>query len=253
MDLSSTRGLGLCGRLRLELHDAETGELVAVRETPNLIVTSGLNALAAAMNWAFVQNYNTSWGSPFASTSGDLADVYGAVGTGNAAVSASDTALSNEVSRSLITNGTNSSNVLTYQFFFGTAAANGTIQEMGVFTGATSQQVTTTAGLTQNQTYTSLSVSATVVSIPSGAVLIINYGGAQVGGIVQQVVTSGTTAVGATTINVSSFVATQSFPTGTIVSYTTGTLLDHALLSPAVVKTAAQTATLSFSMTLQSG
>lgn len=241
---------GLCGVLRFDVFDAETGELVDSRSSRNLIVTSGLTAIASAMNWAFIQNYNSGWGSPFSSASGNLGDVYGAVGTGVTAPAASDTALGNEIGRELVTTGTDSANVLTYQFFYPTNAGNGTVTEMGVFVNATTQQVTLTTGLTLNQTYTSIAVTATTAVIPSGATLTINYGAAS--SLVQNVTTSGSTAAGATTINVNSFTAGSTFAIGTTVAYNTGTLLDHALLSPSVSKTSAQTATLNFSMTLQS-
>lgn len=240
---------GLHGELKLELFDARSGDLVYSSAVPNLIVTSGLNAIAAAMNWSFIQNYNVSWGSPYSSATGNLGDVYGALGTSSATPVAGDTALGNEVGRELVTTGSNASNVLTYQFFFPTTAGNGTITEMGVLVNASTQQVTLTSALTLNQTYTSLAVTATTATIPSGATLIINYGASS---STQAVTTSGTTTAGSTTINVNSFIAGNSFAIGSTVAYNTGTLLDHALLGSAVVKTNAQTATLSFSMTLQS-
>jgi hypothetical protein len=246
-------GLGLRGHLLLELRDAVTGELQEVRENGNLIVTTGLNALATALNWAFIQNYNTGWGSPFASTSGNLGDVFGALGSGTTAVAASQIVLTSEIGRALLTTGTNTSNVLTYQFFFGTAAANGVIQEAGVFVGATSNLTSLTTALNLNQTYTSLAVAALAAAIPSGAAIVINYGGAALSGQTQAVVTSAPASVGATSISVSSFVSIASFPIGSVVAYNTGTLLDRALISPAVTKTANQTATLNLSLTLQSG
>jgi hypothetical protein len=246
-------GLGVRGHLRLEVHDFETGELVEERDVGNLIVTTGLNSLATALNWAFIQNYNTSWGSPFSSASGNLGDVYGAVGTGITTPTAADTSLTSEIGRAILTTGTNSSNVLTYQFFFGTTSANGVIAEVGVFTSAATNQTTLTTALTLNQTYTSLAVAALAGAIPNGAVLTINYGGAQVSGVTQQVTLTSPASLGATSISVASFVAAASFPLTTVVAYNTGTLMDHALISPPVTKTAAQTATLNLSLTLQSG
>jgi hypothetical protein len=253
MGLALDDGFGIKGRLSLELRSAETDLVVARRSADNLIVTTGLNSLATALNWAFVQNYNAGWGSPFSSSSGNLGDVYGAVGTGTSTPSAGQTALDSEVGRALLTTGTNSSTVLTYQFFFGTTSANGVITEAGVFTSASSVQTTLTAGLNQSQVYTSLTVAALPAAIPSGATLTVNYGGAQVSGVTQQVSTTAPASFGATTISVSSFAASASFPSGTVVAYNTGTLLDRALISPSVTKTAAQTATLNLSLTLQSG
>lgn len=253
MGLAVDDGFRIKGVLSLELQDADSGLVVARRRAGNLIVTSGLNSLASALNWAFIQNYNTGWGSPFLSTSGNLGDVYGAVGTGTATPAAGQTALTAEVGRVILTTGTNSSNVLTYQFFFGTTAANGTISEAGVFTNASSLQTTLTASLNQSQVYTSLTVAALPAVIPNGATITINYGGAQVSGVTQQVTTTAQANLGATTISVSSFAASASFPSGTIVAYNTGTLLDRALISPTVTKSAAQTATLNLSLTLQSG
>lgn len=250
VEMSHRDRFGMFGVLRLDVFDAESGDLVDSRSSKNLIVTSGLNVIASALNWAFIQNYNSGWGSPFASTSGNLGDIYGAVGTGVATPVAGDIALGNEIGRELVTTGTDSANVLTYQFFFPTTAGNGTVTEMGVFVQASTQQVTLSSGLTLNQTYTSLAVSATTATIPASSTLIINYGAGT--GQTQSVVTSGITTAGSTTINVSSFTAVSSFAIGTTVAYNTGTLLDHALLSPSVTKTSAQTATLNFSMTLQS-
>jgi hypothetical protein len=253
MGLAVRDGFGIRGELSLVLRDEASGRIVARRRAGNLIVTSGLNSLATALNWAFIQNYNTGWGSPFSSASGNLGDVYGAVGTGTSTPIAAQTGLDSEVGRALLTTGTNTSNVLTYQFFFGTTAANGTISEAGVFTSASSLQTTLTSGLSQSQAYTSLTVAALPAAIPNGSTLTINYGGAQVSGVTQQVVTTAPASLGATTISVSSFAASASFPSGTIVAYNTGTLLDRALISPTVTKTAAQTATLNLSLTLQSG
>lgn len=248
--MESHDGFGLYGVLRLDIYDAETGELIESGSSKNLIVTSGLNAIASALNWAFIQNYNTGWGSPFSSATGNLGDVFGAVGTGVATPVAGDTALGNEIGRVIVTTGTDSANVLTYQFFFPTTAGNGTVTEMGVFVNASTQQVTLATGLTLNQTYTSLSVTATTATIPASSTLIINYGAGT--GQTQAVVTSGITNAGATTISVNSFTSVNTFAIGTTVAYNTGTMLDHALLSPSVTKTSGQTATLNFSMTLQS-
>lgn len=250
MAMNLRDSFGLYGVLRLDVHDALTGELIDSRSSKNLMVTSGLNIIASALNWSFIQNYNAGWGNPFSSASGNLGDIYGAIGTNATTPAAGDTVLGNEVGRELVTTGTDSANVLTYQFFFPTTAGNGTIAEMGVFAQASTQQVTLSTGLTLNQTYTSISVSATTATIPSGASLILGYGSGN--GQTQTIVTSGTTTAGSTTINTSSFIANNSFAVGSVVAYNTGTLLDHALLSPTVVKTSGQTATLNFSMTLQS-
>lgn len=245
--------LGIRGTLTLALFDARTGELEEERVSGNLIVTGGLNTLASALNWAFVQNYNTGWGSPFSASSGNLGDVFGAVGSGVATPVAADTGLANEIGREILTTGTNTSNVLTYQFFFGTSAANGTISEVGVFANATNTTSALTTGLTQNQTYTSLAVTALPAQIPGGSTITLNYGGAQAAGATQSVVTSATASVGATSISVTSFAASATFPIGTVIAYNTGTLIDHALISPTVTKTANQTATLNLALTLQSG
>lgn len=241
------------GVLTLTLYDAATGEKVDERVSGNLIVTSGLNVLASALNWAFVQNYNTGWGNPFSSASGNLGDVFGAVGSGVATPVAADQSLGNEIGREILSTGTNTSNVLTYQFFFGTSVANGTISEVGVFANATNTLTALTTGLTQNQVYTSLAVSPLPAQIPGGSTITINYGGAQASGATQQVVTVGTTSAGATSITVTSFAASATFPITTVVAYNTGTLIDHALVSPTVTKTANQTATLNLALTLQSG
>ena len=109
---------------------AETGER-------NLIVSGGITLLGQEVLWAMIQNYNAGWGSPFSSVT-NLGDVYGALGTGNAAPSSTQTALSAEIGRVIVTNGAFSGTQLVYDFFFGTSQAIGTLVEAGIFLQASS-------------------------------------------------------------------------------------------------------------------
>lgn len=247
MDIRGT--LAVHGRLSLEVQDAETGRVVARRSSPNLIVSAGLTALAQAMNWAFIQEYNSTWGNPYSSTSGDLGPVYGAVGTSSTAPTASDVALGFEVGRQLVTNSAFGGGILTLSFFMPTSVGNGSIVESGVFVGAGLVMPTLTSTLTAGSVYTTLPVSGVTADIPSGSTVTLGYGSSQV----QTLTTTADTPIGATSMSVSSFTANATYSGGTVVAYTPGTLLDHATFSPAVAKTAAQTATLNLSLSLTSG
>ncbi|MFJ5532502.1 hypothetical protein [Streptomyces sp. NPDC093261] len=241
--------LAVHGRLALVVHDAATGEEVDRRESDNLITTAGLNALAAALNWAFIENYNATWGNPFTATSGNLGDVYGAVGTSATAPAAGDAALGFEIGRQLVTNSAYGANQLTLSFFLPTTLGNGNLVEAGVFVGAGLVLPTLTSGLISGTGYTSLPVAGVTKDIPSGSTVTLGYATSQV----QQVTTAADTPVGATTMTVNSFTANANYAAGQYVAYTPGTLLDHATFSPAIPKNDAQTSTLQLTLSLASG
>ncbi len=240
----------LVGRIGLVLRDADSGRVVHESMDENLITTAGLNILAPAINWALIQNYNTSWGSPFSSSQGNLGNVYGALGNSLTTPLAGDTVLGFEVGRSQVTSATGTAPTLTFSFFFGTTQANATLNEAGVFVQATQTATALTTGLTAFQTYTSIAVGALSAAIPNGATMIVGYGNAVT---TQLVVLSAPAALGATSISVTSFIANASYAIGAAVVYNTGTLFDHALVTSPPTKTNAQTATLSLNLTLQSG
>jgi hypothetical protein len=135
------------GRVRLLIFDGakiksyedykrENPEPKKIRVADNLVVNVGLNIIASALNWQFVQNYNAGWGSPYAGQV-NLGDVYGALGTSSTAPAAGDIKLTTEIGRAILSNGGVAGPVLTLDFFFGVAAAVGTITEVGAFAQAT--------------------------------------------------------------------------------------------------------------------
>lgn len=237
--------LGLAGRLRIDVHDRSTGLLVARRAADNLIVTSGITLLGQALNYALVLAENPTWGSPYAAPVGVM---YGAVGTSTTAAAAANTALGAEIGRASVSNAGVGAATLSYDFFLPTTVGNGTINEVGVFGAADLVTPTLTAVVNSGSTYTSLSVSGVTEAIPAAAVLTLGYGT----GTTQQVTTSSPTAVGASTIAVSSFTAAATFTSGQLAAYTPGTLIDRAVLASPVVKTTAQTATINLTLTLTS-
>jgi hypothetical protein len=237
------------GRLALVVHDAATGAEVDRRESGNLITTAGLNALAAALNWAFIQNYNSTWGNPYTAASGDLGDVYGAVGTSSTTPAAGDIALGFEIGRQLVTNSAYGANQLTLSFFLPTGLGNGNITEAGVFVAGGLVLPTLASGLISGTQYTSLPVGGVTKDIPSGSTVTIGYGTNQI----QQVATAADSPVGTTTLSVNSFTANANYSAGAYVAYTPGTLLDHATFSPAIPKNNAQTSTLQLTLSLASG
>jgi hypothetical protein len=238
-------GIACYGRLTLALHDAATGRLVGRRTADNLIVTSGLAALASTLNYALVLSQNASWGSPYTAPGA----FYGAVGTSSTAASAGQTAMVAEIGRSVVSNSAVSAANLTYDFFFGTGQANGTIAEVGTFSGANLLTPALTSALTSGNTYTSLAIAGLVGTIPTASTLTIGYGT----GTTQQVTTTGQVTAGASSVAVSSFVANSAYPATTPVAYTPGTLVDRAVLGTPIVKAASQTMTLELLLTLASG
>jgi len=89
----------------------------SVVEQPNMIVTTGLERLAAL----FAQD-STAFASHIA------------IGTGTTAVTAGDTALETEVDRNALGSDTASGAVATFKAFFSKSEANGsTISEVGLF------------------------------------------------------------------------------------------------------------------------
>ena len=109
------------GRYRLRLTNAR-GERRTTRWFPNTLCNAGLNQVAAWLN----------------NEAPALTPVYGAVGTGSGTIRSTDTTLFSEFAR--ITGGVSSrsTSIVTYEFFFTTSMANGTLSEAGVFLAATS-------------------------------------------------------------------------------------------------------------------
>jgi hypothetical protein len=243
--LTAAEGLACRGRMAITIRDAATGLVVARREAPNVIVTTGIALLAQALNYALVLAENTTWGSPYSPPVGAM---YAAVGTDNTPASAGQTALGAEIGRAVVSNSAVAAGVLTYDFFLPTSLGNGTIRELGTFGAAGLLTPALTSALTSGSTYTTLAVSGVVGTIPSGSTLTLGYST----GTTQTVTTSAPVNIGDTTISVSSFAAAANFAAGTLVAYAPGTLIDRVVLLSPVVKTGAQTATVSLSLTLTS-
>lgn len=235
--------LGARGRLALTLRDAATGRVLRREAADNLIVTSGITLLAQGLNYALVLAENTAWGNPYTAPIGAM---YGAVGTSSTAASAGQTALLAEVGRAVVSNAAVGATTLGYDFFFPTTLGNGSLREVGVLGAANLLTPALTSAVNSGSTYTSLAVGGVVGTIPTSTALTLGYGS----GTTQTVTTSAPVAIGATTIAVSSFVASATFAAGSLVGYAPGTLIDRAVLASPVVKTAAQTLTLNLTLTL---
>ena len=104
------------GAIQMIIHDAATGRIKEVTYVKNMIVTAGKVSLAAGL---------------FNSAKGMI--TYHANGTSAVAPALSDTALTTELARKLISVRSSSSNVFTAQTFFTVTESNGTIREMGLF------------------------------------------------------------------------------------------------------------------------
>ncbi|MGW7001438.1 hypothetical protein ACWGCW_01075 [Streptomyces sp. NPDC054933] len=240
--------LGGHGHLSLVLRDAATGRVEQEAAADNLIVTSGLNAITPALNWAFVQSQNTAWGNPYTATSGNLGNVYGLVGTSNTAPSSGQTSLVAEIGRALVTNSAVVTNQVVLDFFFPPQSANGVIYELGTALSANYVAPLLTTALTSGTPYTSLAISGVTTDIPSGSTVTLGYGTATTATLT----TTSDTPVGATAMAITSYTPSTAFAAGSIVAYTPGTLFDRAILTTPVTKLASQTLSLQLSLTLVS-
>ncbi len=125
---------GLGARFRLRTWDTTPdGErkLAEERIFHNLMVITGLDLVAAVLNWSGIQDQNFGWGSPF--TIINLYPIYGAVGVGVAVPSTGDTQLDTELARLPVTFAAVTGSDFAWDFFFGTTEAVGTITEVGTF------------------------------------------------------------------------------------------------------------------------
>jgi len=237
--------VGIKGRFRFAVF--EDDKLVDERIQENLLVTGGLAILASALNWAFIQNQNAGWGSPYSAV--NLGDTWGGVGTSTTPAAAAQTALLAEIGRAIITNGSVFANNLSYDFFFGLTQANGSISEVGMFAQANLITTTLTSGLTSGSPYSALAVVATTADIPSGSIVIVGYGS----GTTQSWITIGDSPPSDTSLSVTTQNANATYPAGTVVAYLPGTMIDRTVFVTPIVKTNTQTAILEVQLTLVSG
>ena len=131
--VAAEEGMGIVGVITLELF--EDGELVDRRECHNIITLGGFGAFASALNWSGIEDQAANLGL---NTPYFLAPIYGAVGIGTGSLSQSDTALYNELARSVVSQASGVSGQVSWSFFFGSNQAVGTITEAGAFAGADS-------------------------------------------------------------------------------------------------------------------
>jgi 5-methylcytosine-specific restriction endonuclease McrA len=110
--------LKLTGEGYLELTNIYTGKII--RETfTNMVVTAGKNSIADGLRGNEVSNKGII--------------TYCAVGTGTTAPALADTDLETELFRKLISVRSAAANVATFQTFYTTGEANGTLKEAGLF------------------------------------------------------------------------------------------------------------------------
>jgi len=115
------------GACTLILQDAKTGRIKSIDHIKNLITTVGKAAMASGLRGNETNNKGII--------------TYCALGTSAVAPANADTKLTTELFRKLVSVRSDSSNVATFQTFFGTPDANGTLREAGLFGDAASGTV----------------------------------------------------------------------------------------------------------------
>lgn len=106
------------GMVLLELCHVKTGEIERTL-VKNMVVNTGKYAIADALRGTTANNRGII--------------TYCAVGTGSTAPAAGNTKLETELFRKLISVRSFATNVATFQTFFTTSEANGTLREAGLF------------------------------------------------------------------------------------------------------------------------
>lgn len=112
--------LGLRVNVRIDIVDAQSGELRRHHRGHNIVTDVGLAAIAAAL----------------AGASGAI--THFGLGSGTTAAAAGQTALVSEIARPVITNVESDGAVTTAQYYLGSSSLNGsTLREAGLFVGST--------------------------------------------------------------------------------------------------------------------
>ena len=106
----------MTGLVKFEFRNIHTGKVRTI-EVENLITDAGKNSIALALKGT--------------TSKGEI--TYCAVGTDATAPDAGDTVLGVEIERKLVSVRSTSSNITTFQTFFTTSEANGTLAEAGLF------------------------------------------------------------------------------------------------------------------------
>lgn len=107
------------GACALILRDGKTGRIKSVDYIKNTFVTAGKNSIAAALMGTTSNNQGII--------------TYCAVGTNTTAPALANTHLGTEIFRKLVSVRSVSGKVATFQTFFTTSEANGTLREAGLF------------------------------------------------------------------------------------------------------------------------
>jgi len=110
-------GVKMRGRHRFILRDIETGKIISDRTYDNLIVSVCSDMIADRL----------------AGGSSDCDITYGAVGTNATAPAIGDTTLGTELARNSLTSISAAGSIVSASTFFGSAEANGTLTEFGLF------------------------------------------------------------------------------------------------------------------------
>lgn len=104
------------GMIRITLRDAITGKIKSDELVKNMFVTAGKVALARAF-----------WDAAYGNIT------YCALGTSAVAPALVDTGLTTEIFRKAISVRSSAANIATFQTFFTTSEANGTLREAALF------------------------------------------------------------------------------------------------------------------------
>lgn len=107
------------GKVLIEIRDAKTGKLKSQDLVKNTFVTVGKNSIADALRGTIGSNKGII--------------TWCAVGTNATAPDVADTTLGTELFRKLVSVRSVAANVATFQTYFTTAEANGSLREAGLF------------------------------------------------------------------------------------------------------------------------
>lgn len=112
--------VSLSANVAITVHDAETGAVLERQEAHNLVVNTGLNLIRDLLDGDAVAGIT-----------------HFAVGTGTAAVAATDTTVSTEVFRAAVTSRTSNAQQLVVSYYLPSGSANGnTLTNAGLLNAA---------------------------------------------------------------------------------------------------------------------
>lgn len=109
------------GDVEITIRDAKTGRIKSHDVIRNMVVTTGKQSIAAGLQGNSNKGYIT----------------YCSVGTSAVAPALSDTQLTAEIARKLVSVREVNGNSASFQTYFGTSEANGTLREAGLFGDST--------------------------------------------------------------------------------------------------------------------